>query len=141
MTVIAWDGKTLAADRQTTIAGARFTSQKIFRINGELLGFSGGQPHGMRLLDWALTGFEPATYPVEPDDDRSGLILRITRDRRIMRYDNAFPCIYEDEFYATGSGRDFALGALAAGKDAVGAVEIAIRFSTECGMGIDTLDL
>lgn len=141
MTVIAWDGKTLASDRQVTIAGARFTSQKIFRINGELLGFSGGQPHGMRLREWAAAGFEPTAYPVETNDDMAGLILRISHDGKIMRYDNAFPCVYEDAIYATGSGRDYALGAMGAGKSAREAVEIAIRFSTECDMGVDTLEL
>jgi ATP-dependent protease HslVU (ClpYQ) peptidase subunit len=50
-----------------------------------------------------------------------------------------FKQIIEEKFAAWGSGRDFALGALAKGADAIEAVRIASRFCTSCGMGIDSI--
>lgn len=42
-------------------------------------------------------------------------------------------------FWAAGSGADYAMGAMAAGKDAKEAVEIACRFDINCGLGVDVL--
>jgi hypothetical protein len=52
-----------------------------------------------------------------------------------------FPIVFEDRFYASGSGRDLAIGALAMGADAVQAAEIACTYCTECGVGLDVVEL
>lgn len=47
MSVIVWDGETLAADRQATCAGLRYTAQKIGRLeDGSLLAWTGQQDTG-----------------------------------------------------------------------------------------------
>lgn len=47
----------------------------------------------------------------------------------------------EAGIYVFGSGRDFALGALAMGASAYEAVKAAITFDITCGIGVDTLTL
>ena len=47
----------------------------------------------------------------------------------------------EDRFHAWGSGRDFAMGAMQVGVDAVEAVRVANRHCVSCGNGIDHFDL
>jgi hypothetical protein len=49
-------------------------------------------------------------------------------------YAERLPVLFEvyDPYYAFGSGRDFALGAMAVGADAIRAVEATCRHSTEC---------
>jgi ATP-dependent protease HslVU (ClpYQ) peptidase subunit len=49
--------------------------------------------------------------------------------------------VVEDPFMAWGSGRDFALGAMAMGATAREAVAVACRFNVYCGNGIDAFDL
>lgn len=42
---------------------------------------------------------------------------------------------------AWGSGRDYAMGAMARGANAKEAAEIAMRFDNGCGMGIDVVSV
>lgn len=39
MTVIVWDGKTFAADKQITTGDLKLQGTKIFKIRGHLVGF------------------------------------------------------------------------------------------------------
>ena len=74
-------------------------------------------------------------------DDWAGMLV-ILRDRRIARYERTpYPVFYEDETFAIGCGRDFALAAMHLGKTAREAVEVAIALDSGCGNGIDALTL
>lgn len=141
MTVIAWDGRTLAADRMIVDGYTKQVGTKIHKINGELFGASGCWSTGMARMDWVRAGMNPADYPRVPEDE-FGRLLRVTADRRIMLYTvNGLPMQYESPFYAIGSGSDFALAAMYLGHTARQAVHVACELSSECGMGIDTLEL
>jgi hypothetical protein len=141
MTVIAWDGKTLAADRMIIDGCAKLPGTKIHRINGELFGSSGCWSTGMARFEWVRAGMESAKYPVV-SDDQFGRLLRITADGQILLYTvNGLPMRYESRFYAIGSGSEFAMAAMYLGHTAQEAVHVACELSNECGMGIDTLEL
>lgn len=141
MTVIAFDGRILAADRMIVDGYAKQSGTKIHRVNGELFGYSGCMSTGMARMEWVRAGMDPATYPKVPEDE-FGRLLRIAADGQIMLYTvNGFPMRYESRFYAIGSGSDFALAAMFLGHSAERAVYVASELSSECGMGIDTLEL
>ncbi|KVW15396.1 hypothetical protein WK91_18335 [Burkholderia cepacia] len=141
MTIVAWDGKTVAADRMIVDGYAKLPGTKIHRINGELFGCSGCWATGMTRFEWARAGMNPATYPVVPDD-QFGRLLRITADGEILLYTvNGLPMRYESPFYAIGSGSEFAMAAMYLGHSAEQAVHVACELSNECGMGIDKLEL
>src|SRR5690606_19961363 len=63
MTVIAWDGKTLAADRQADRGGVKQPTQKIFRAGRALAGISGDLTLCRELLAWYSAGAVPANFP------------------------------------------------------------------------------
>jgi hypothetical protein len=144
MTVIAWDGKTLAADKRATCSGHPATVTKIMRTpKGELIGASGDLDTARALLAWYCAGADAATFP----DNRNGDFCRaymivITLDAKVHKYEREpVPMLFEDPFSAMGSGRDYALAAMHLGYSARRAVEVACALDTGCGNGIDTLKL
>lgn len=142
MTVIAWDGKTLAADKRGTVAGMAYTVTKIHRLPDGLVAFSGGGAHASELLNWFFGARDPATYP-RCDDDGGAGALHINMDGSLFMYSaaNPFPERIESPFFARGSGRDYAMAALHLGHDARRAVEVACALDICCGNGIDELTL
>ena len=144
MTVIAWDGKTLAADKQATQSDMRRAVKKILKIKGNLLGASGDWDRAQEMFDWFAQGADREKYPwFQKEDDKWVGMLVITPDRRILKYERSpIPIDFSLEgVYAFGSGRDYAYGAMAMGANARKAVLIASRYDTGCGLGVDTLTL
>ena len=143
MTVIAWDGKTLAADKRATLAGyGGGTVTKIHRINGALCAFSGSLDTGLEMLEWFRSGADPAKYPKRQADDNDATFIVITPDRAVMVYERSpHPLKFEEGVKATGSGRDYALAAMYLGYPARTAVEVACALDVNCGNGVDTLEL
>jgi len=146
MTVIAWDGKTLAADKQATEGGIRQVTTKILLVDkgkfkGHLLAGAGASSQANMLMAWFAQGADPNCFPKYQDtDDLSAQLLVITPDKMILRYDfNPIPIQFHDTMYALGSGREVALGAMAMGASAVRAVEIASDLCHGCGMGVDSI--
>lgn len=144
MTVIAWDGKTLAADKRSTNSGNPSTVTKIRRTdNGELMAASGDHSVAVALMEWYAAGADRAKYP----DNRNGeycraYLLVVRQNGTFIKYEmESCPLEFEDRFTAMGSGRDYALAAMHLGHDARKAVEVACALDTGCGNGIDALEL
>lgn len=142
MTVIAWDGRTLAADKRGTVAGMAYAVTKLHRVRDGLIAFSGGGAHAAELLQWFNGDRNTSTYPRRGDDDGAGTI-HIDQDGRIFMYAAAspFPELIEAPFFARGAGRDYAMAAMHLGCDARRAVEVACVFDIGCGNGVDALEL
>jgi hypothetical protein len=144
MTVIVWDGHTLAADKRMSDNGYPATTTKIFRApNGALLGGSGDSDAVSALRRWYCDGADRTEYPNNRDGDTCcGRLLVITPEGKVTMYlRGPDPLLIEDRMYAMGSGGDFALAAMHLGHDARHAVEVACALDTDCGNGIDTLTL
>ena len=139
MSVVAWDGRTLAADKQATHASKICVCTKIRRLDtGEVLAWTGAMGPGLAMAKWYENGADLEKWPKsqENKDDWSRLIVASAAG--VITYEQypvALPC--EDRFMAWGAGCDFAVGAMAYGASAESAVQIAIRFSDGCGCGID----
>ena len=142
MTVIAWDGKTLVADKKAVRGDLMYRTTKIKKArSGELMGVCGAFNMGLQLFDWYDSGANKDKFPSCSGDDWARLVV-IGTDLIIKTYEGKpFPIIVEEPFHAWGSGCSFALAAMKMGADAVRAVEIASELSPECGLGIDTLVL
>jgi ATP-dependent protease HslVU (ClpYQ) peptidase subunit len=140
VTVIVWDGKTLAADKRSTLANLPHTTTKIARAgDGSLIGVAGDTTMCRKLREWYLAGADKDKYP---DPDNKCDMVVITPDKRVLLFMSvAEPVQIEDEWFVTGSGRDFALSALHFGCDASKAVEFASRLDVTCGNGVDALTL
>ena len=143
MTVIAWDGKTLAADKQSTSAGYASVVTKVFRVPGGIVGFTGSQGHAAALLAWFRGGRDPEAWPAKGGEDSAGAIF-IDADGRCWGYsgdDGPHAAMFENRFNAWGAGRDYALAAMHLGKTAREACEVACLLDNCCGQGIDTLEI
>lgn len=147
MTVIAFDGRTLAADRSVVNNGLASTATKIHRVGSLLCGGSGCVSSCNAMLDWVRGGRDPKAFPagqVDPKGDWSPFLV-IEADGQILLYDNnPFPTRYDrrrQRFYAIGSGRDYAMAAMYLGCDAKRAVNVASALEVGCGNGVDVLRL
>ena len=143
MSVIAWDGKSLAADRQGTAGELRMVAPKLWRMtrhDGEIviIGTTGDLSESIVVRDWYVSGADPARWPEFQRTDRWARLVVLSASAWLVTFERepvAIPVL--DPFAAWGSGRDFALGAMAHGASARQAVEIACRLSVFCGMGAD----
>lgn len=141
MTVIAWDGKTLAADKRATLGTLIRTTTKIFRIGDALCASAGDADVGNDMIAWFRNGAKPEDYPASNRGDAWAGLL-VIRKGEILKYERSpHPISFEDGFFAIGCGRDYALAAMYLGHDARKAVEVAIALDSGCGNGIDTLEL
>jgi len=145
MSTIAWDGATLAADRQATQVGCRRACSKIWRCErtGELLGTVGQTDTSEAARRWYEEGADPDKFPAaNRNDNTMSCLYVVRRDRTCVKYETEpFALTIEEDFWAAGSGRDYALGALMANVTAYRAVEIACAFDVNSGMGVETLEL
>jgi len=142
MTVIAWDGKTLAADRQGTSGNLIRKVTKIDRMGNNLVAFAGDLVYGHMLMHWMRGGGEPADWPKQPGEENWCALTVVTRVCILHYCGVHIPAVFPlGVHFADGVGRDFALGAMAAGADARRAVEIASELDTSCGGGVDAYEL
>ncbi len=143
MSIIVWDGKTLAADKRATQNGLAFTVTKIHKINGNLVGVTGDYPSATMVLDWYKNGADATKWPkCQEDKDRWASLAVITPARKIFKYEQE-PISFEIEenYFAFGCGRDFAISALEMGADAEAAVRVTCKYDVYCGNGVDILRL
>ena len=144
MSVICWDSKSLATDRLATDCGMATLTVKIRKIaSGHILAWVGCDASGTFLADWYEAGADPDKWPTQAqmDEENSSRLIVVTPDGKCVHYQGTSHAIalpVREPFRAWGSGRDYAMGAMAAGKSAYEAVEIASRFCITCGGGVDS---
>ena len=143
MSVVVWDGRTLAADRQMVCAGLRTAVSKIRRLDdGTLLGFTGNHDVGLLLVRWYENGAKREEWP-HVQSGKHWTRLIVVQPGGVVGFYERQPEFQPslEPFTAWGAGRDFAIGAMAMGADARKAVEITNRFSVDCGLGVEAYDL
>lgn len=148
MTIVAWDGRTIAADKRATMGTAICTVTKLRKIKRpdhipEVLAWTGEQDSGLMVAEWyATAGGDPAAWPKSQEvEDRWSRLL--VADRYGVKEYNRLPVAFkiQEPFMAWGCGMNAARAAMACGKSAFDAVEITCRFDGGCGNGIDVFDL
>jgi hypothetical protein len=149
MTVIAWDGVRLAADKMASAAGGiGRTCTKIWlhtysnwgRQQQVLLALTGDVDVGLQLREWWKAGADAANFPTAARDDSATLIVISQQGRLIEQYATGpFPFVLEASRAAWGSGRDYAEAVMYLGHPAQEAVRVASVFQGDCGHGIDVL--
>ena len=141
MTVIAWDGLRLAADKRASIGGLIRTTTKVFDLGDALAGYSGDADAGEEVLAWFRAGADPEKFPAQQrsGDHWAGLLV-VHRGGSIWKFERTpHPVRFPAQTFAVGSGRDFALAAMHCGRTAPEAVEVACLFDSGCGNGVDVL--
>ena len=146
MTIVVWDGKTLAADKMAMRGEKKcYSTTKIARLDdGRLFGYSGYLTHQQLVFDWINSGAKPSDWPKDDfiiDPDYQAIVVNL--DGTFLSYDDSgkFPMLFEEKCHAIGSGSVVAFALFEVDRDAVECVEIANKIMDGCGNGIDTLTL
>jgi hypothetical protein len=142
MTTIAWDGRTLAADKQLTASGVRYETTKAHRLkDGSLFASCGSLENNAAALLWLNgDGEKPVFNSADSDDSFDGIL--VTPDGIAWLLNKKLHKVrIESPYFSTGSGRDFALLAMRLGKTAREAVEMAAELDIWTGMGVTELTL
>lgn len=151
MTTIAYKDGIVAADTQETFGDRKIKSAgKIFRVpsgpnKGHVLCLTGASFVGQKLVEWYTDpkGKEPPIVAADPDDDEALVeFLVITPDRRLFLFNETCALVpFEADHYAVGSGGDYAIGAMDAGKSAIEAVKIACRHDCNSSLPLHIMRL
>lgn len=102
-----------------------------------MMGSAGVVMHTEPVLDWIKTG----KGKPEIKDDADFSILIATKEGVWYACNSLFFHAMGNVRWAIGSGCDYALGAMYAGKNAREAVEIASQLDVNTGLGVDTLTI
>jgi hypothetical protein len=142
VTTVAFDGRTLAADRRMTGACGIETAGKIFRLkDGRLLAGAGTYDDIVEIVNWLDNGGNRKTRPTLSQGDEASDVLLIDAGTAYwLTWPHLRPVKVNAPFIAIGSGGPYALGAMAAGRTAAEAVAIAARFDNQTGNGIDAVE-
>lgn len=140
MTTIAWDGRVLAGDRLSHVGGTPVRARKVYRVRDPdgriaLVGFAGAMVAIEPILEWMRTGEKPSLKNLK-------WTVMLVDDERVVHYMTSETCRWDSigsVVWAIGSGSDYALGAMYAGKSATDAVRIASRLDIETGRGCDVV--
>jgi hypothetical protein len=142
MTIIAWDGKRLAADSLMTTGTTRAGMQdkvKLARFEDKAVLYASTGAAGWldEWIAWDIQGAKASERPwTALAPHYTGVIIRVMDGACHMltpEHPYWLPCEPGD---AWGSGADFAIGAMEAGYDAMNATTVAVRRDTGCGGAI-----
>lgn len=134
MTTIAFREGVLAADTLVSGGGVRLGYvTKVRKLGSVLAAGAGTMSFVQGFLDWFAAGMEGD--PPETGGEFEGLIIH---DGRVVTWNDGWDSLAAP-FYAIGSGKYQALGAMAAGATAEEAVRAAILTDCYSGGPIDIL--
>jgi hypothetical protein len=147
MTIIAWDGKTLAADKLACGSFkhnvTKITRESVFYEYRRtvLVGAAGPLDAASDLISWFIKDRTIDKFPQMQRSENDWASLLVIMDNGwIHRYDRSPISIkIPPQRYAMGSGCDFAMAAMYLGKTAEEAVKVACELDPSCGGGVDTL--
>jgi ATP-dependent HslUV protease subunit HslV len=130
MTTIAYRDGVMAADSACFNEGLyEGEVDKIWPLSDVgLLGCCGEYGAILKVVEWLKAGGEPKLKPrLSRESEFAGLLVK--REGEVMHYQIGLrPLCIMAEFHAIGSGRQIAIGAMAAGASAEEAVQIACRY-------------
>lgn len=146
MTVIAWDGRYLAADRRGCRGDRRSIPLQKIRVltpGSDVFGFCGTSALGQPWERWLMA--DPETRGLAPAKDECTVnVIRIIVAGDVFAYEydslGGMIVIPDGEAFALGSGLEYAFGAMAHGATAIEAVATASRYDLGCGDGCDFFD-
>ena len=135
MTVIAWDGRTLASDRLVLYGSMSRVAEKIFIYGDIAYGAAGTYDQVLVFRQWVALGM-PDPIPVL--DDLAVIEIELwecyVRDGEHLGVRSKIVGRAEcGGIWAIGCGRELAMGAMLAGKGAREAVRIACLQDSHCG--------
>lgn len=143
MTVICWDGKTVAADSLECYGSTRSAKpvKKLQAREGMVFACTGTGALFDPMIRWYLTAGLEKPIPPCGDSHKDTKLLVFKGDRAwVISFDLPYPA----ELHAPdawGVGADMAIGAMEAGATAEKAVEVCIKREVYVGGPVQVIDL
>lgn len=143
MTIVVWDGETLATDKAANDGAAQWETTKAWYTQDAfdqqvIVSGVGVLCNILLMRDWYTNGQQATLFPREQMGDLWCQFLLVNHEG-LWRYEQSrIPIEHGKLPCAFGVGKDFAFGALAMGADAVTAVGVANDHSIHCGLGVNT---
>jgi ATP-dependent protease HslVU (ClpYQ) peptidase subunit len=134
MTTIVAMKDRIAADRALTTGNGQVSCTKVFRIGKQLVGLAGSAIGGEKFLKFLRDGKE-----FEPEKKESFDAIVVDRGDIFLYETTLIPIRIEADFYAIGSGAQYAMGALSAGADIKEAILIAAHHDPDTRGPVDLL--
>ncbi len=97
MSVVAFDGNLLAADRAGNFGGCKIPGQKLFLIDEDTaVAFTGSIASAMAMLEWVKHGCKVEQFPdCNKGDDYSRVIICKRSTRSVFMYEKTpYPSEY-----------------------------------------------
>jgi|TARA_R110000744_G_scaffold173945_4_gene292690 hypothetical protein len=146
MSIVVWDGTTLATDRAATDGTTKWRATKAWRHTtdaGTPLILSGVGPLQtiLAMKNWMVEGADQNRFPSAQLAPLFCHFLVVSPTGLIRYEQSPLPIDHHRCKCAFGEGAPFAYGAMAMGASAAKAVEIANQHSVYCGLGVDTYNL
>ena len=142
MTVIAWDGKSIAADRRSERGEITGTVLKLFSgRDGYTLATCGTLTKGLILMEWFNKGADREKWPEFQSTNDCNNVIVARKGELLIYCQDSIPLTVLDKFSAWGSGGEFAIGAMEMGATAEEAVLATNKHCASCGHGVDVIDL
>lgn len=142
MSVVCWDGKTLAADKMVVDDNTIIKAKKLIVLpTGEVFAWAGFVENALAVVKWYQDGQSEIEWPkVQETDDYASVLL--IKDGKLYEFEQ-LPIPQEVKFSprAWGSGAPYALGAMAMGADAIKAVKVTAQICNTVGLGVDFFTL
>ncbi len=141
MTVIVWDGSTLATDSAASDEVVQWKSTKAW-YHGEgddrlILSGTGPLASIVAMREWFKEGYADSEFPIIQVTHPCHFIV-ISPHVGLYRYEQSHtPIEHGRDSCAFGEGREFAYGALFMGANAAQAVAAANEYSPHCGLGVE----
>lgn len=147
MTTVAWGFGFMASDTLGDQSGLAMPTTKIYQSDEFVIGGSGvhhqclGYFHRVRQLKFKEV--LALGYPEYDEDKNSPAMIMVGRHAPQVGWyltGSIWSPIHRD-FHAIGSGRDFAMAAMAMGRSAHDAVELACKFDVYSGGDIELVEI
>lgn len=143
MTIIAWDGRRVAADSLATRSGLKSTTVEKLKLHeGRVFGLTGAASLFEPMIAWFLAGAEPGSVPKARDANDDATLFVFNADGTAWFYRTELP--YGEEAHAPsawGVGAECAMVAMDCGVDLKTAVEKTIDRHVWLGGPIQVIDL
>lgn len=139
MTTIVATREAFYSDTRATRGNGFFNTRKIFSKDGFLVAASGSSAAGLKFMEWLFGGQQASEMP-EFEEDEWFTALVLDPDGIIAIWEKSLaPILMLDDYYAIGSGSDYARGAMEAGASPQEAIEIAMRLDPGSGGQVDVV--
>ena len=137
MTIVVYDGKSIAIDRAAVSGTVIHRATKAWVHGDAVITGTGAASHVSALVNWYKQGADADDYPVYATHAE----LIVATSVNLLRYERSpHPVDHGNNKCAFGDGRDLAYGALAMGATAAQAAQVACHYNPNCGGGLDIYD-